>query len=62
MDTGHYFDVKVITDLGEEIVLNVYALSPVDAEFIATQMTEDGLAGTLSNIVVSACAYMWAED
>ncbi|MBR1775232.1 MAG: hypothetical protein IJ759_06860 [Bacteroidales bacterium] len=62
MDTGHYYDVNVVTDAGEEIILNVYGMSAMDAEFVAQQMVEGGQVGTISNTVVSCVAYLWAEE
>ncbi|MBR1625912.1 MAG: hypothetical protein IJ681_02085 [Bacteroidales bacterium] len=59
---GHYYDVNVVTDAGEEIILNVYGMSVWDAEFEAQKMVENGQVGTISNIVVSSIAHAWPED
>lgn len=47
-----FFDVQITTDLGEVLVLQVYASSPQDAEMTAISMVNSGEAGTISEIVV----------
>ena len=47
-----FYDVQVTTDLGETVVLNVAADTPMEAEYTAMSMVECGQAGTMGTSVV----------
>ena len=47
------FDVQITTDLGEVVVLQVYAFSAGEAEMTAISMVENGDAGVTGTSVVS---------
>lgn len=51
-----FYDIQISTDLGETVVLQVYASSPQAAESIAYSMVESGEAGTLSRGVIDCFA------
>lgn len=46
------YNVQVTTEFGEEVVLQVYADSPQEAEMTAISMVESGQAGTDGMIVL----------
>ena len=46
------FDVQITTDIGECIVLQIYANNPSEAEMTAIKMVEEGEAGTVSFYVL----------
>jgi hypothetical protein len=50
------YDVQVTTDLGEVVVLQVYAFSVGEAEMAAISMVENGDAGVMGTSVISCFA------
>lgn len=51
-----FYNIQITTDLGEVIVLQVYASSHQEAEGTAYSMVESGDAGTLGRGVVDCFA------
>ena len=51
-DSMTFYDVQVTTDLGEVVVLQVYAFSAGEAEMTAISMVENGDAGVMGTSVV----------
>jgi hypothetical protein len=47
------YDVQVTTDLGDVVVLQVYAFSAREAEMAAISMVENGDAGVMGTSVIS---------
>ena len=50
------YDVQITTEFGEEVVLQVSASSPHEAEMNAISMVESGQAGTDGMIVIDCFA------
>lgn len=50
------YDVQITTELGEEVVLQVTANSPQEAEMTAISMVKSGQAGTDGMMVIDCFA------
>ena len=50
------YDVQVTTDLGDVVVLQVYAFSAGEAEMAAISMVENGDVGVMGTSVISCFA------
>lgn len=57
---NNYF-VNVVTELGEELTVDVMALDEFDAEEQARLMVENGEVECIGCTVVSACAFQMNE-
>lgn len=57
---NNYF-VNVVTELGEELTVDVMALDEFDAEEQAKWMVENGDVECIGCTVVSACAFLMNE-